>query len=60
MKRYTKPETKTVNIRVNRKMMTTSEPDVVINRLGSVNATDVESRQDYAWDIWGTAVDDEE
>ena len=54
MKQYIKPDTKTVNIRANRKMMVVSDPDVVINTLGSVDAADVESRQDNAWDIWGS------
>ena len=54
MKRYIKPDTKTVNIRANRKMMAVSDPDVFINTLGSVDAADVESRQDNAWDIWGS------
>ena len=57
MKTYIQPETKVVALRTIQ-VMATSLPGVKMGS-GSVNAADVDSRQDNSWDIWGNGDDEE-
>ena len=55
---YSIPETKVVHVRIN-KMIADSFPGVKLGS-GTVDAANVDSRQDNSWDIWGTGDYDEE
>lgn len=49
-KNYMRPESTVVKIEVSQLMNNVSNPDVIVNNSGSVNAGDVESRSYDDWD----------